>query len=253
MATLKFLGTASSIPSKDRDNTSFIFKYKSNSFLIDCPGAISHKLLKTEEDFRKIKKLIITHHHPDHIYGIISLIHTQMHSNKKLFIFSNKPSIKIIKQLVKIFKLDRSGYPKIKYTDVFEKEFFFSQEGLKVKAVKNIHIEKSFGLLFFWQKKKLFYSSDTSFSQKMLKNTGKIDFLIHDCTASESYFQKYPKLYKMHTSSLQLAGYLKNKPETALIPIHFLLARKKEMSRIRKELSFLKKVVIPEDYQTITI
>lgn len=253
MAVLKFLGTSASIPSAQRDNTSFFFSYNKTSFLIDCPGSISHKLLKAGEDYKKIKQVIITHHHPDHIYGIISLIHTQAYLNDRLNIFSTTSSIKIIKQLVKIFKLDRPGYPIIKYTDVLEKNYFFSNKGLKIKAVKNAHIKDSFGLYFKFGEKTLGYSSDTSFSKKLLKNFGDADYIIHDCTASSLYFKKYPQLFKMHTCSLQLADYFKDKPKTILIPIHFLLRDKKEKYRIKKELSPLKKVIFVEDYQKIIL
>ncbi len=254
MAVLKFLGTAASAPTKRRDNTSFLFKHKNNSFLIDCPGSISHKLLKVKEDYRKINKVIITHHHPDHIYGIVSLIHTQMHFNKKVTIFSNNPSIKIIKHLIKLFKLTKPGFPKIEYINVFENEYFFSNQNLQIKAKKNVHIKESFGLLFSFQEKKLFYSSDTSFSAKMLKSIEGINYLIHDCTASGSTFRRNPQLYKMHTCSTQLADYLKNNSKVTLIPIHFFLIDKKEKEKIRKEFSLVKENIIwVHDYQKIRL
>ncbi len=253
MAVLKCLGTSAYIPTKARDNTSFLFSYQGNSFLVDCPGAISHKLLKTDFDFKKIKQVIITHQHPDHIYGIISLIHTQLSFTDKLTIFSSNPSIKIIKQLVKMFKLDKPGFPRINYVNVFEKNYFFQKNNLKAKAVRNVHTKDSFGVYFIFGKKKFFYSSDAAFSLKMLNTIKTTDYLMHDCTASSSFFKKYPQLYKSHTCSLQLKNYLIDKLKIVLIPVHFLLADKKEMTRIRKELSPLKKVIFLKDYQSLNL
>lgn len=253
MAIIKFLGTSASIPNQKRDNTSFFFKYKNISFLVDCPGSISHKLLKAGEDYKKIKQIIITHHHPDHIYGIVSLIHTQMHSNKDLTIFSSLPSIKIIKKLTEIFRLNKPGYPKIKYVNVFKNKYFFFKNNLKIKALGNIHIEKSFGLYFSFGKKKMFYSSDTAFSKNLLQKAGKINYLIHEATASSYFAKKYPEFYKMHTTSRQLAFYLKSKPSVTLIPVHFLLSDKKEIERIKKELAGLKKVIFVRDYQKLKL
>jgi ribonuclease Z len=252
MAKIIFLGTASSIPTKTRDNTSFIFIHKKETFLIDCPGAIVHKLLKVGINFKKLKNVIITHQHPDHIYGIISLIHTQAYLNNHLNIFSNTPSIGIIQKMVKIFKLDRREYPKIHYTDVFKTHPFYFRDNLKLEAVKNKHIKHSFGIKFSFGNKSLLYTSDTSLYSNLLKEAEKVNYLIHDCTASFSYFIKHPSLYKMHTNAKDLANFLKDK-KAILIPIHFLLLRKKEEERIEKELESLRNVLFVRDFQAISL
>jgi ribonuclease Z len=254
MAKIIFLGTASSIPTKDRDNTSFVFIHKKETFLIDCPGAISHKLLKVGIDFKKVNKVIITHQHPDHIYGIISLIHTQAFLNKHLHIYSNAQSRRLIKKLIKLFRLDRKHFPRLHYTDVFKKGGFYSRNGLRLKAVRNKHMAGSFGVHFSFGKKRLFYSSDTAFSKKMLAEAAPFDCLIHDCTASSSYFRKHPQLFKMHTNSRQLARYLRRWPDAKLIPVHFLLLEKGEEARIKKELAPLnRRLVLARDFQKKTI
>ena len=254
MAKIIFLGTSSSIPSKKRDNTSFILSRKKLNLLIDCPGSITQKLLRVGIDFKKIKDVIITHEHPDHIYGIISLIHTQAYFNDTLTIFTNRPSMKIIKRLIKLFELNKPQYPEIKYVNVFEKKYFLSKEGMKIAAIKNKHISDSFGIKVSFSGKALFYSSDTAFSQKMLKAAGRINYLIHDCTASSSYFNKHPSLYKMHTASITLSNYLENHPKIKLIPVHFLLLEKGEEKRIKRELCSIKsRLIWTEDFKTITL
>jgi ribonuclease BN (tRNA processing enzyme) len=254
MAKIIFLGTASSIPTKNRDNTSFLFIHKDNFFLIDCPGSITQKLLKADINYKKLKNIIITHQHPDHIYGIISLIHTQCYFNDRLNIFSNIDVIKIIKKLVVMFKLNKKDYPKINYINVFNKKIFYNKGNLKILAIKNKHIKNSFGLKFIFGKKSVFFTSDTSFSKKLLDSVGKVDYIISDCTASSIFFKKYPSLYKMHTDSNTLANYMKDKKDTKLIPIHFLLLDSTELKRIKNELKILNKnLIIPKDFQNIYI
>lgn len=254
MTKIIFLGTASSIPSKTRDNTSFVISHKATDILVDCPGSISQKLLKCGIDFKKLKNVIITHEHPDHIYGIVSLIHTQAFLNDTLNIFSNSASIKIVKQLVRLFGLTKKYYPKLKYINVFGKKIFLSKCGLKLQAIKNKHSRDSFGIKIYVGKKALFYSSDTSFSLRMLKEAGSLDYLIHDCTASDVYFRKHPSLYKMHTSAKTLSDYLKEIPKTKLIPVHFLLLEKNEENRIKKELQEIKKkLILVKDYEQLRL
>jgi len=252
MAKIIFLGTASSIPTKDRDNTSFLFIHKDKIFLIDCPGSITQKLLKANVNYKKLKNIIITHQHPDHIYGIVSIIHTQCFFNDKLNIFSNIDVIKIIKKLVLMFKLNKKDYPKINYINVFNKKIFYNKDNLKILAIKNKHIKNSFGLKFIFDRKSIFYTSDTYFSKKLLDSVGNVDYLISDCTASSKFFKKYPS--KMHTDSKTLANYMKDKKNTKLIPIHFLLLNNTELKRIKNELKILNKnLIIPKDFQKIYI
>ncbi|MCM8831930.1 MAG: MBL fold metallo-hydrolase [Candidatus Omnitrophica bacterium] len=232
-----------------------MFIYKNQIFLIDCPGSIVQKLLKVKVDFRILKNIIITHQHPDHIYGIVSFIHSQMYFNKLLNIFTNRTCIKIIKKLIKIFDLDKPNCLKIKFFDVFKNTIFYKFKDLKLYAIRNKHIKDSFGIKFIFDKKALFYSSDTSFSEKMLNKVEKINYLIYDCTASSSYFKKYPQLYNMHTCAKDLANYLqKNKNIKKLIPVHFLLLNKKEEQRIKDELAILgNRVIFPEDFDIIRL
>ena len=163
----------------------------------------------------------------------------------------NKDFLKIIKKLVKIFELDKKYYPKISYINALKKSTCYRQGNLRLRAIKNDHIKDSFGIKFEFEKKALFYTSDTSFSSKMLKKAERLDYLIHDCTASSSYFKKHPTLYKMHTNAKDLAKYLKLKPKIKTIPVHFLLLRKGEEKRIRKELKAIKNVIFVKDFQGI--
>lgn len=254
MAKIIFLGTSSSIPSKTRDNTSFLFIHKNQNFLIDCPGSIAQKLLKVNFNFKKLSNIIITHEHPDHIYGIISIIHTQAYFNNNLTIFSNPPCIKIIKQLVKLFNLNSKHYPKIQYINILKKDFLCFKNDLRIKAVKNNHIKNSFGIKICFGKKSLLYSSDTRFSKKMLEKAGDINYLIHDCTASLSFFERYPLLYNMHTCAEELTNYLKHKPDIKLIPVHLLLFEKEEEKNIKKGLRNIRnQLIFVKDFDTLLL
>ncbi|MCD6583190.1 MAG: ribonuclease Z [Candidatus Omnitrophica bacterium] len=254
MAKLIFLGTAASIPSKNRDNTSFLFLHKKEMFLIDCPGAIHQKLLKAGINFKDIKNIVITHQHPDHFYGIIGLIHAQGYLSKKLTIFSNQNTISLLKELIRRIGLNRSPFPKVSFHDVFKKEFFYNSPSLKLTAIKNKHIRNSFGVKFIFDGKILLYSSDTALSKTILKEAKEAQYLIHDCTASSSYFKEYPQLYKMHTDAKTLASILQNIPLKKIVPIHFLLLKKGELRKIKKELTPLgKKIYFPSDFDILTL
>ncbi len=254
MAKITFLGTAASIPSKNRDNTSFLFTYKGLYLLVDCSGSIVYKLKKLGINYKKIRHIIITHEHPDHLYGLPHFIHACAYTSMPLYIFSNKKTLNIIKKMVGLFKLNSKDYPSVHYIDVFKKPIFFSLKNLYVKAVPNKHKSQSFGVLFNWKNKSLFYSSDTALSKKIIQTALECTYLIHDCTASSYFFNRHPSLYRMHTDAKSLTRTFKDTLLKKIIPIHFLLSNKKETMRIKKELQPLKqKIIIPRDFQTIIL
>jgi ribonuclease BN (tRNA processing enzyme) len=151
-------------------------------------------------------------------------------------------------------KLNRKSFPKIKYINVFNNVFFYHLNGLRLKAVHNKHTHQSFGIKFIFHNKSLLYSSDTTLCKNILKEAKGCDYLIHDCTASSSFFKKHPPLKKMHTDSLSLTQAFLNSSIAKIIPIHFLLLDKWQEKKIRKELDPLKrKLLIPNDFQTIIV
>jgi ribonuclease Z len=254
MAKIVFLGTAASISTKERDNTSFIFFCNKNKpLLVDCPGSTVKKIKERHLDYTAINDIIITHSHPDHLYGIPSLIHSFFKIKKNLNIYSSNPSIKLIKNLTKLFKLNKKGYPHINYINAFKQKPFFYTDKTEVYAFKNKHISGSFGINIIHKEKNIIYSSDTTPDTRISSLITKNTYLIHDCTGSKNLFKKIPSLYKMHTESSQLKKIiLENNPKMT-IPIHFLLINNSVLNQIKKELQGIGRIIIPNDYSVINI
>ncbi|MCD6539690.1 MAG: ribonuclease Z [Candidatus Omnitrophica bacterium] len=250
-----FLGTAASISTKERDNTSLLLcKSRSRELiLIDCPGSLVSKFKKLNLNYTKLNKVIITHHHPDHIYGLVSLIHSQYKLNKKLTIFSSNFSIRIIKKFLGLFNLTSKNYPKISFIDVFSQKYFFKNSDLKISAFKNKHCKGSFGINIIYKNKNIVYSSDTALTKNIEKLINKNTYLIHDCTASSKFFKKHLSLYNLHTEAKQLKALAFRTKPKLLIPIHFLLLRKNEFKNIKKDLKEVKNIFLPEDFSSLYI
>lgn len=64
-----FLGTSSSRPTKSRNVTSALFRTTKETFMIDCGEGTQQQLLSCPQ-VRTPKKILITHTHGDHIYGL---------------------------------------------------------------------------------------------------------------------------------------------------------------------------------------
>jgi ribonuclease Z len=71
-----FLGSSGAIPGRDRDTTSLVFVGESAAVLVDCGGSPAQKLLLAGVDPLALSRVVITHIHPDHAYGLPSLVQT---------------------------------------------------------------------------------------------------------------------------------------------------------------------------------
>lgn len=259
MAKIIFLGTAGAVASKNRDNTSFLIKTKKDLILIDTPGALVNKLTKLGIKFYKISKILFTHTHPDHIYGIISLLHSQYKLKNKIHIYGTLKVIRLIRILRKIFSLDNpQDYPKVIFHPLKHPLFtFYKSKEITISFFKAKHSYGAVGFKIYFKGKgkTLVISGDTALNSKLIEEAKFCDFLIHDCFSPERFFKKYPQLYKKHTSSLQLGKIASLCKAKTLIPIHFsseLIYNFSELIReIRKNYSG--KLIIPKDLMSLNI
>jgi len=74
MATLTFLGSGAAVPAVGHDNTYLAVEGSCSTLLIDCGGSPLLKLQLAGLDPSQVGYLLLTHRHPDHIYGFPSLI-----------------------------------------------------------------------------------------------------------------------------------------------------------------------------------
>ena len=78
-----FLGTSSSTPTKNRNLTSMLIKYKGKNYLFDTPENVQQQIMKVGQSILKINNIFITHLHGDHFFGIVGLLAT-MQLNQRI-------------------------------------------------------------------------------------------------------------------------------------------------------------------------
>jgi len=71
-----FLGSSGAIPGRTRDTTSLVFVGGHEAVLVDCGGSPAQKLMLAGTDPLALSRVVITHIHPDHAYGLPSLVQT---------------------------------------------------------------------------------------------------------------------------------------------------------------------------------
>jgi ribonuclease Z len=76
MAQLVVLGSAASVPDETHDNTHLAVTGADSFVLIDCAASPLMRLKRAGLDFRRMTHLVLTHFHPDHVYGVPHLLVT---------------------------------------------------------------------------------------------------------------------------------------------------------------------------------
>lgn len=251
---LHFLGTAAFIPTKERDNAALLYSGgNGDTILIDCPGSIVQKLMRLEIDYKAIKNIVISHAHPDHIYGLCSFIHCFYNISGELNIYSSQITQKTIKDMLSLHKLDRESFPQVNYITLSHNKSFNIGPDIKIKAFKNKHSIDSLGIRISEGDTDIVYSSDTAILDEIREQISQNTVLIHECTSHSEYFEKYPKMHENHCSSRGLAVFLSSlaiKPK-AIYPIHFLLENDQDLEKMKKELEEIENIYWADDMNYI--
>ncbi len=79
-----FLGTGAAVPSKTRKLSSIAIKRKNEILILDAGEGLQYQLREADLNIMKISKILISHLHGDHIFGLPGLILTmKMYHRKK--------------------------------------------------------------------------------------------------------------------------------------------------------------------------
>lgn len=73
---LVFLGTSGMVPTKERNVQGIYLEYKGEGILLDCGEGTQRQLQFAGLNAQKIKKILISHWHGDHVSGLLGLLQT---------------------------------------------------------------------------------------------------------------------------------------------------------------------------------
>lgn len=134
---LTFLGTADSIPDKNRNHTSIFLQYQNEGILIDCGEGTQRQFKKVHLNPGKISRILITHWHGDHVLGIPGILQTLSlnNYNKELKIYGPNKTKLFMNNLLKTFIFSQNF--KIKVEEVNGK--FLEENDFYIQSENMIH------------------------------------------------------------------------------------------------------------------
>jgi len=258
MTEICFLGTGGSVATAERDNTSFLIRHGSEVILIDCPGSIVQKTKRLGVDPSSIRTLIVTHIHPDHVYGLPSLVHSLMLTECQIDLFGSEVSIEFCRSFLELFHLlDTKVKCRVRFIPLDAGQEFSVANAIVCTTRKVPHNESSlaFGFRFDPSGPSVFYSGDTPIYPPFFEGIAGANYLIHDCSAPSRFFEQYPSLKTMHTNSLELGIYARGAGIECLIPCHLFGELSYSLEEIEQEIrtNYSGKLIVPRDFMRLTL
>lgn len=83
MMELLFLGTGAAVPSREHSTSCIAVRSGSNIILLDCGEGSQRQIMVSPFSFMKIRAILITHMHGDHVFGLPGLLQTMGISGRK--------------------------------------------------------------------------------------------------------------------------------------------------------------------------
>jgi len=201
-----FLGSSGAIPGRDRDTTSIVFVGSRDAVLVDCGGSPAQKLMLAGTDPVTLSRVVITHIHPDHAYGLPSLVQTLFLLGRRapLYLACREEHEAPLRALLGLFGLsERPGLFPVVWEPVPPREGFAIGTGgdFAIAASPNAHGSMPNMALRFEAPggPAVVYSSDTEPSAAVEALARGAHTLIHEATFSE----RRPRGIGAHSTAAQ--------------------------------------------------
>jgi ribonuclease Z len=258
MNEIIFLGTGGAAATLERDNTSLLLRRNEDLVLVDCPGSVTRKIKSMGLDPRNLRALQVTHVHPDHIYGLPSLVHSLMLDDMVIRVTGAEESLRFCRDLLDLFHLREDTIRcRCDFIPLESEESFEVVPGVTCRAFPVPHKDSS--LAFHWRfeapRKDVMYSGDTPLFPPLFKRAAGIDVLIHDCSIPSRFFEEYPFLPRMHTNALDLGRMAQEAGVKTLVPCHFFGELPYEMDEVEGEIRryFQGETLMPRDLMRLEL
>jgi ribonuclease Z len=223
MPELVVLGTAASVPDAEHDTIGLVLRGSDWSVLIDCGGSPLYKLARAGVEMDRIRALILTHHHADHVYGLPMLVQGLWLSKRRapLPIYGPGQALDTAHRLLEAFHLaGRDDMFPLEWHPIAlsEGETVIRVGGVQIRATPVCHGRAETVALRFddvYTGRSAVYSADTEPCPALIRLAAGADHLLHEATGEVDG----------HSSPAQAASVAQKAGVTFLVLIHYPVRR----------------------------
>jgi len=192
MARLIILGTAAAVSDENHDNTHLLLEGDNSVVLIDCGSNPVVKMKRFGIHYDRLTDMILTHFHPDHVYGVpILLMHMWLLGRKKpLRVYGLNHCLERTEDMMLSFSWD--SWPKffpVAFHRVMERPnmLVLDNQDFRITSYPVNHYIPTIGLRIEVKSsgKVIGYSCDTEPVPNVLEIGRNADLLLHESAGEE--------------------------------------------------------------------
>lgn len=179
------LGSGSGRPTAERDTSSLLIGANEGWTLIDCPGSVVHKLARRGLTPERIRRVLLTHDHVDHVYGFPHLLHALAIGGRAetLDVVAPAETLATVDAMVSAHRLARGHYPRLRLLEIPARERVevATGEGFAIHCSPASHGRPTVSVRVDAAGASVCYSSDTRPSDATARLAQGVELLLHDC------------------------------------------------------------------------
>lgn len=182
------LGSSGAVPSVSRDTTALAIRAGRVTCLVDVGGSPVQKLRRVGVDPVELTAVVVTHTHPDHVYGLPALVQNLILLGRRepLPVYCRVEHVGLVRQLVELFELTRLLEVRVVGVEPRERVPVFEADGLVVTASPNAHGRMpNLAVRAAVGERSLVYSSDTRPCAAVAELARGAQVLIHEATFAQ--------------------------------------------------------------------
>lgn len=250
------LGSGSGWPTPRRDTSSLLIGVADGWSLVECPGSIVHKLAVLGLLPGDLRRLILTHNHVDHIYGLAHLLQAMAIAGAPVTfeLLAPRQTIETVHGVVETHGLDDKHHPRLELVEIelSDEPQVVPVEGLRLRAVRTAHSRDTAALRFEAGDVAVCYSSDTRPCEAVAQLARDADILWHECGGLHRQREAFSQ---GHSSALEAGRIASEAGARRLALMHLGSRDDRELLECVQEASgaFEGPVALAEDGETWTL
>ncbi|RLI34765.1 hypothetical protein DRO53_02870 [Candidatus Bathyarchaeota archaeon] len=245
---ITFIGSGGYIVTSDRSCPSILID---DCMLLDCGFGCLQNLRKLNFNLKRLEKLLLTHHHADHMGDLVALLWAlAMEGEGKLLeIWGPAGTEKLTRQLLELMNTPRE-YVVLK---LCFREFKGGESLGEVKTLKTPHNPVNLAYRIERGGKSICYSGDTPFYKPLAAFASKCKLLIHDAVFLDE--QKELAALTNHSTAGEAGEIAREAGVEKLVLFHVLPFNRAFEDKLVKqaEKKFGGEVILVKDLETLKI
>lgn len=149
---LVFLGTSGMVPTKERNVQSIYLEYNGDGILLDCGEGTQRQIQLAGLNAQKIKRVLISHWHGDHVSGLVGLIQTVGNfagdHEKTLQLYGPIGTKEHLNHLMNSCIFESRVNIEVTELDLKKLEIFYENDDYELKAINLEHSVPTLGFRF---------------------------------------------------------------------------------------------------------